>query len=151
MKSPALIFDVPDVQATLTQVLSSGDAEMDGPVQYGLDGTKVSIFGKHLDAAYVKVYTTDKVQRKHAFPTQSSAGGSFSCNWTPLWHHRVWGKLEQRYRVLASASIVALGAVEDVEGLINLEPTLAKRQLSRNREIAGISSCMHERDDSTQW
>ena len=37
----ALVFNVPDVQETLTRVLATKEAEMDGPVQYDLEGNKV--------------------------------------------------------------------------------------------------------------
>lgn len=38
--SPILVFNVPDLQASLTNMLALG-AQMDGAVQYGLDGNKV--------------------------------------------------------------------------------------------------------------
>ena len=38
--SPMIVFDVSDVQASLTRLLSLG-AEMDGAIQYSLEGNKV--------------------------------------------------------------------------------------------------------------
>lgn len=38
--SPMIVFDVSDVQSSLTRLLSLG-AEMDGPIQYSLEGNKV--------------------------------------------------------------------------------------------------------------
>lgn len=38
--SPMIVFDVSDVQTSLTRLLSLG-AEMDGAIQYSLEGNKV--------------------------------------------------------------------------------------------------------------
>lgn len=38
--SPMIVFDVTDVQTSLTRLLSLG-AEMDGAIQYSLEGNKV--------------------------------------------------------------------------------------------------------------
>jgi len=46
--SPMIVFDVNDVQTSLTRLLSLG-AEMDGAIQYSLEGNKVgasTVFSK---------------------------------------------------------------------------------------------------------
>lgn len=41
--SPVMVFNVPDLQTSLTRMLALG-AQMDGAVQYSLDGSKVKKF-----------------------------------------------------------------------------------------------------------
>ena len=51
--SPILVFDVPDLQTSLTRMLTLG-ARMDGAIQYSLDGKKVLF----LHVCYVLIQNT---------------------------------------------------------------------------------------------